>query len=206
MPAGGQRVCSHPSFHNLANFKGGNLWTGFNSNEVRSICVNKPEKCNSISIRVLRDAGCELIAEGKNDIDSNYLGRTLCSFQRDSSCMVITCLRKTEAQFDDANFLFFFFFFFSFFFKRTQHKWRGNRWGCFEVSNLVRCRTGSLGEWHVKWRCELESCTVVLMFIAHKQPGTDSLPYPAHESLARFQSFQREHSLQNTCEITLRED
>ena len=74
--------------------------------------MNKPEKCNSISIRVLRDAGCELIAEGKNDIDSNYLGRTLCSFQRDSSCMVITCLRKTEAQFDDANFLFFFFFFF----------------------------------------------------------------------------------------------
>lgn len=84
---------------------------GFNSNEVRSICVNKPEKCNSISILVLRDAGRELIAEGKTTSIQITFGRTLCSFQRDSSCMVIACLRKTEAQFDDANLIIYLFIF-----------------------------------------------------------------------------------------------
>ena len=93
--------------------------------------MNKPEKCNSISIRVLRDAGCELIAEGKNDIDSNYQGRTLCSFQRDSSCMVITCLRKTEAQFDDANFLFLFFFLFFFQFYSEKEQKQSKPLGLF---------------------------------------------------------------------------
>lgn len=38
--------------------------------------------------------------------------------------------------------------------------------------------TRSLGEQHVKWSCGLQCCTVVLLFIAYKQPGTDSLPYP----------------------------
>ena len=73
--------------------------------------MNKPEKCNSISILVLRDAGRELIAEGKTTSIQITFGRTLCSFQRDSSCMVIACLRKTEAQFDDANLIIYLFIF-----------------------------------------------------------------------------------------------
>lgn len=44
----GPWVCSHLAFYNLANFCGGNLCAQFNSNEVRDICVNKQEKCNSI--------------------------------------------------------------------------------------------------------------------------------------------------------------
>lgn len=65
MPAGGLWVCSHLGFYNLANFSRGNLCAGFNSNEVRNICVNKLEKMELYIHMGVAGCWCELIAEGK---------------------------------------------------------------------------------------------------------------------------------------------
>lgn len=53
--------------------------------------------------------------------------------------------------------------------------------GLLPKKELVGITLSGVVSWVLHW--------CVYMFIAHKQTGTESLPYPAHKSLARFQSF-----------------
>lgn len=72
---------------------------------------------------------CELIVEGKNDIDSNHFRELFAAFSVTHRAAVITCWKKTGAPLKDTTF-----FFFSSsvsVLPQKKSKARGNCWDCF---------------------------------------------------------------------------
>lgn len=137
----GSRVCSHLGFYNLANFWGRKSMQ-FNSNEVRNICVNKPEKCDSYIHTSVAGRRRELIAEGKVTSIQIILEDSLQLSAKARRALWCACLRLiSRMSFSFLISMLFFPFSLSLQKEQSKKKLQGL---FFWVNNMAHCLTRSL--------------------------------------------------------------